>query len=98
MINALEDGHESKKWYDYLGTTNEAFGADEKYDLKDERNVIEKIERRYVSEINALEGEKGSFQRLRFNHKATMSPSDNNADVNKTPSKQQQQQEFDVKY
>lgn len=98
MINALADGYDSKKFYDYLETTTEQYGHDEQYDTKDERNVTEKIERRYVKEINALEGEKGSFQRLRFNHKASMTPTNNSADVNKAPSKQQQQEEFGVKY
>lgn len=43
-------------------------------------------------------GSKGSFNRARHNHKGTVEFRNNNADVNKNPSKEEQQKTFNATY
>jgi RHS repeat-associated protein len=97
MEIALNYGLNSKEWKQYLENSNEYFGEDKQYDLKEEKIVTETIETPYIESINKIEEGK-SYQRPRHNHKGWIESRKNDADVNKNPTKSQQQEEFGVPY
>jgi RHS repeat-associated protein len=98
MIIALINGVSSKEWSSLVADMDEDFGADKQYGTKEERRNIELNETQYIEEINKIEseinGENASYQRPRKNHGGTIRYRENDANVNKNPSKNEQMKIF----
>lgn len=100
MLKALEKGVDSKEWQDYKTNTNENLGQDAQYGTIEERQNTENNETPYINEINNIESNKNganaSYQHPRLNHSGEIDYKNNNADVNKNPSKTEQKKEFNT--